>query len=152
MPYITVGDQGLVVYPGTGVNTLPGDQVASGAMGVSNFPYVVSVITASSNQTFNQGGMYILSSSGPVTASMPDPGRVPGAKFIFRAGSAHAHAITGTVGGFQCFSVTPGITATGVRGSRILMDSAQNSSVVLESDGFHYLISAASGTHTLAQS
>lgn len=145
MPYITVGDQGLVVYPGEGESSL------SGSQGLTNFPYIVSVTTASAATTFLQGGMYVLSSSsGAVVATLPDPGRVPGAKYIIRAGSAHAHAVTGSVAGFQSFSITPGLSTSGVRGSKAALDGSQNASVVFESDGFHYLVSACSGTVTLS--
>lgn len=153
MPFVVISESGAVTYAGDGTHQITGPMQFSGSISVSNFSHITSVITSSAAITLASGGCYVLSSSsGAVTATVPDPGRVPGAKFVFRCGSAHAHLITGSVNGFQSFAVTPGITTTGVAGSRIALASAQNSSVVLESDGFHYLVSAASGTCTLAQS
>jgi hypothetical protein len=152
MAYVVLGGQGAVSHDGDGTHQIAGPCNMSGTLTVSNFPHAVSVITASSAQTFSYGGVYILSSStGAVTVTVPDPGRVPGAKFVFRNGSAHAHLITGSVAGFASFIKAPGITATGILGSRCALENLQNSSVVLESDGFHYIISAGSGTCTLAQ-
>lgn len=152
MAYTVIGPQGAVTYEGDGANRIEGTQQHSGSFAMQNLPYCINVITASSAQTFLLPGAYVLSSSsGAVTATVPDPGRVPGGKFIFRCGSAHAHLITGSVPGHTSFSITPGITATGARGTRIALENVQNSSVVLESDGFRYLVSACSGTITIAQ-
>lgn len=154
MAYTIINGQGAVSYPGDGTNQIAGTFRSSGSFGMQNLPHCINVITASSAQTFLLPGVYILSGSGVgnVTASVPDPGSVPGGTYVFRAGSAHAHVITGTVAGFQCFGTTPGTTTTGVRGSSLTLDSVQNSSVVLTSDGFRYLIAASSGTCVLAQS
>lgn len=154
MAYTVIGSQGAVTHPGDGTNQINGSFSASGSFSMQNLPYCTNVITASSAQSFLLPGMYVLSGSGVgnVTASLPDPGRVPGGTYIFRAGSAHAHVLTGTVGGFQCFGTSPGTTTTGVRGSSLTLDSVQNSSVTLTSDGFRYIIAASSGTCILAQS
>jgi hypothetical protein len=160
MGYTVFGSQGAVDYPGDGAHqivgnvTISGPQAASGSMTVTSFPHVLvsNVITASTNLTFALGGFYVLSSSTTqITATLPDPGSVPGARFIFRAGSAHAHGITGSVGGFTSFVTSPGITTTGTAGSKIALAAVQNSSVFLESDGYHYVVSAASGTCTISQ-
>jgi hypothetical protein len=153
MPYVVIGDSGAVTYSGDGTHQITGPSQISGSVSVSNFPHITSVITSSAAISLALGGCYVLSSSsGAVTATVPDPGRIPGAVFIFRCGSAHAHLVTGSVNGFQSFVISPGITATGAAGSRVALPAVQNSSVVLVSDGFHYIVSAASGSCTLAQS
>jgi len=160
MGYTVFGSQGAVDYDGAGSHqilgnvTIAGPVAASGSQTVTNFPHVLvaNVITASSNLTFALGGFYVLSSSSTqVTATLPDPGSVPGSTFIFRGGSGHAHCMTGSVGGFTSFVTSPGITTTGVAGSKLSLPATQNSSVVLVSDGYHYLVSAASGTCTINQ-
>jgi hypothetical protein len=158
--YTVINSQGSNDYSGDGNHQIVGStnitgtlHQLSGSVAVSNLPYAVNVITASSNLTLSSPGAYVLSSStGAVTVTVPDPGRIPAGTYIFRCGSAHAHLITGSVAGFQSFIPSPGITTTGVAGSRIALPAVQNSSVTFTSDGFHHVIHAASGTCTLAQS
>ena len=160
MSYTVISSRGTVDNDGSGdhqivgAHQLIGAGVHSGSVRVSNFACVNAPLTASAPMIFSLGGVYVLSSSGVaavVTASLPDPGSVPGARFIFRNGSAHAHAITGTLNGFKSFTKTPGITTSGVDGSKLALDSFQGSSVILDSDGLHFIVTATSGTVTLSQ-
>lgn len=160
MSHTTISGLGTVDSDGDGDHQILGGHqfigagVHSGSVRVSNFSAINAPITASAPMVFALGGLYVLSSSGvgaTVTASLPSPGSVPGARFVFRNGSAHAHAITGTLNGFKSFTKTPGITTTGVDGSKLALDAFEGSSVILDSDGLHFIVTAASGTVTLSQ-
>lgn len=100
--------------------------------------------TVSSNTTFtgNSVGSLVLSSStAAVTGTMPDPALMPGSRWIFRAGSAHAHRLTSSLGA----TTTPFTNGTS-KGQRCSLDAAVNSSVVLMSDGANWVVLGNSGT------
>ena len=77
---------------------------------------------------------------------MPLASSVPGAQFIVRNLSAHAHALTGSAeaGGTKVF--TDGTS----RGSKIALAAAVGNSVTLVSDGVNFCVMANSGSLTIS--
>lgn len=102
--------------------------------------------------TLTAGGVYVASSSsGAVTYVMPLASAVPGATFVFRSSSAHAHALTGSQepNGTLSFVGNVGGVPSNV-GSNLALEAVQGSSVVLISDGLKFLVMAASGSCTIS--
>lgn len=86
------------------------------------------------------GVKVLSSSSGVITAEMPVASSCAGSQWIFRAGSEHAHVITGTT------SFTDGTDV----GNQIALEATVGCSVVLVSDGLNFVILGNSGTLTLS--
>ncbi|NBP03223.1 MAG: hypothetical protein EBU90_24620 [Proteobacteria bacterium] len=122
-------------------------------------PYKVdSIYAVTSSLTLAAGdaGVITLSSSvaGVLTEVMPTAASTPGATFIFRTTSAHAHILTGSqeANGTKVFINR--LTGSGVtsdqQGSRLTLNAAQGSSVFLQSDGRLFHVLAYSGSFTIA--
>jgi hypothetical protein len=139
---------------GAGVNTTnntAGTTVErnSSNKGFSPFP-ADSVAAQTANATLDAGscGLNTVSgSAGAITLVLPLAANVPGAKFVFRTTSADAHILTGSqeVAGTKVFAVLGAATL----GSKLTMPAVVGSSVVVESDGLHYIVNALSGVVTV---
>lgn len=107
-----------------------------------------TVQSLTTTQTLTAGGVYTASSSaGAVTYVMPLASAVPGATFVFRSASAHAHALTGSqaANGTLSFAGNVGALPSN-EGSKLALAATQGSSVALISDGLKFLVLAASGS------
>lgn len=93
------------------------------------------------------GGVYEVSGVAAVTVSMPLASTVPGAQFVFRSTSAHAHVLTGSAWakGERAFAGISG-SAGIVDGAAIVFPAIIGTSVVLVSDGNKYLYTGGSGS------
>lgn len=151
MPKITYDStKGLVQETGSGV-TFNSDSITFSSMPKST----VQAITTSS--TVTSAGVYTISGStgtGILQVELPLASSVPGAQFVFRAASADAHVITGSleVAGTKVFAGIPGSSVAGVagQGSKLALPAVIGSSVSLVSDGKNYLLTGLSGSCTIS--
>ena len=93
-------------------------------------------------------GMYTLSGSGgAITVNLPNVDECIGSEFIFRSLSPHAHVISGsgTRADDDANTLVSGIT----QGTDGALDAVIGSSVVLKSDGLHFLLLQSSGSFTV---
>lgn len=93
-------------------------------------------------------GMYTLSGSGgAITVNLPNVDECIGSEFIFRSLSPHAHVISGsgTKANDDANTLVSGIT----QGTDGALDAVIGSSVVLRSDGLHFLVLQSSGSFTV---
>ena len=142
MAKITFNDNGMKLEKnGTGL-------VFDGASGSPS--YTIQSITAAS--TLTVGGVYTVSGNSAVTTVMPLASEVPGATFIFRSTSAHAHVLTGSqeTAGTKVFAGMFGASGVNGQGSSLALNAVQGSSVALISDGKSFLLSALSGSCTIS--
>jgi len=107
---------------------------------------ISDVVPIGADANIVRGGVYTLSGDSEITASLPTPADVPGAMFIFRSISAHAHMITSSNVTQDLETITDGSS----EGARIALDSVIGSSAALVCDGRSYLVLASSGTVTYA--
>lgn len=141
MSRITFNEQGMKLEKeGTGV-------VFDGPSGSPVF--TTQSLTAAS--TLTVGGVYTVSGNTAVTTVMPLASAVPGATFIFRSTSAHAHVLTGSqeTNGTKVFAGMPGASGINGQGSSLALNATQGSSVCLISDGKSFLLNALSGSCTI---
>lgn len=112
----------------------------------------MSVNSLTSNTTLAVGGVYTVSGNSAVTTVMPLASEVPGATFIFRSTSAHAHVLTGSqeTSGTKVFAGMFGVTGVSGQGSSLALNSTLGSSVALVSDGKSFLLHALSGSCTIS--
>ena len=103
----------------------------------------ISSLTAAS--TLVNGGLYTVSGSGALTMVMPLASEVPGAKFIVRNVSAHAHALTGSAETAGTTVFTDGTS----KGSKLALAAAVGNSVTLISDGKNFCVLGNSGSLTI---
>ena len=152
MVKIKVTDRGIVTEPGSGFE-VPSVQVTRDSTNLGFMPHQMATAqTFTSNVTLTgrDAGLCILSASqGVITATMPDVTTVPGALYVVRSSSPSAHAVTGSNSGV--LFVERGESAapiTGSQGQKITFPGTTNSSVVLLSDGFRWLVLTGSGSLT----
>ena len=91
-------------------------------------------------------GVYTVSGSLAVTLTMPKAETVPGGVFVFRAVSAHAHAVTGSLETEGTTVFTDGTD----EGSKLALAAAVGNSVSLISDGKNFCVLANSGSLTIS--
>jgi len=91
-------------------------------------------------------GVYTVSGSLAVTLTMPKAETVPGGVFVFRAVSAHAHAVTGSLETEGTTVFTDGTDT----GSKLALAAAVGNSVSLISDGKNFCVLANSGSLTIS--
>lgn len=153
MSKVTIGSKGVVEQKGSNELKIdvPVTFPADGASTVS-FPYspTATVQAQTADATLRYGGVYTLSGNAVITMTMPFASAVPGARFIFRCASAHAHILTGSqeTAGTKVFAGIAGATG-GTQGSKLALPNIVGSSVVLECDGVNFLVSAMSGSCTI---
>lgn len=95
--------------------------------------------------TLVNGGLYTISGGGALTMTMPLASSVPGAMFVVRNLSAHAHALTGSAEAAGTTVFTDGTT----KGSKLALAAAVGNSVSLISDGKNFCVLAKSGSLTI---
>jgi len=144
MPKVVINDrQGLVQQSGSGV------EINSSVTFSASPNTSVNALTA--DTTLQTGGVYTVSSTGALTLTMPLASAVPGATFVVRSLSAHAHALTGSqeANGTLVFAGMPGATPAN-QGSKLSLPAVVGSSVALISDGNSFLVMAASGSAAIS--
>ena len=145
MAKTTIDSRGAVTGPGAGLNVKGPATFRAGMK--------EAVVAKTAAATLTAGGVYTISSSAALTITLPDPADVPGAPFTFRCASVHAHQITSpqVTADTETIHCTAGITHVGsTDGARLALENVVGSSVRMVSDGAKYLITAASGTLTIA--
>jgi len=95
--------------------------------------------------TLANGGLYTVSGGGALTMTMPLAASVPGAIFVVRNLSAHAHALTGSAEDSGTTVFTDGTS----KGSKLTLAAAVGCSVSLISDGKNFCVLANSGSLTI---
>lgn len=108
----------------------------------------VPAITGSSTMTLANAGVNTMSGTSALTLVLPLASDCPGAEFMFRSLSAHAHIITAsqeTAGVRNLYNVT-----ASTNGSRATLPAVVGASIYLKSDGNTFFILAASGSLTIA--
>jgi len=108
--------------------------------GVSPGKLNSTALTAST--TLTQPGFYTVSGGSALTITLPAATTVPGAQWIFRSLSAHAHVLSGAAGGSVRY--TNGTSDGGM----ITFPATVGSSVVMQSDGLTYIVLGNSGSMT----
>ncbi len=93
-------------------------------------------------------GLYTLSGSSAITVNLPNVDECAGSEFIFRNLSADAHVISGsgTSADSDASTLVSGIT----QGTDGALDAVEGSSVILKSDGLHFLVLQSSGSFTVS--
>lgn len=141
MPKVTyTAAQGLVQSAGSGVSLT----VGSGGLTFDSSPVLAaSTTTTATSLTASLPGLYILSApSSPVVVKMPLASSVPGGVFIFRAGTAQTHSLTGSAEApgtmVFCSAITHGSAAT--------MTAVVGNSMIATSDGKNFIINGSSGS------
>lgn len=134
-------------------NNSSGLSVERSTSNIGFSPFKVDAVQAmTSSMTLSAGdaGVNTLSSSAVLTQSMPTAASCPGATFIFRNLSAHAHVLTGsqeTAGTRVFLSMLSGSVAG--QGSKLVLSGAVGGSVVLQSDGLKFHALSYSGSFTV---
>lgn len=103
-------------------------------------------ISASTALTADQAGSHILSSSAALSVPLPVASSVPGSRWVFRAGSAHAHAL---ISGSAETTIRPFTDGTD-NGGQLAVQNIVGSSVVLMSDGANWVVLGGSGSVTIS--
>lgn len=112
----------------------------------------VVAITANGTLTPANAGVNTISGSSALTEVLPLASACPGAEFVFRSLSAHAHILTGsqeTAGtrNIVCaFSSSNGSTSSG---NKFTFGATVGNSVILKSDGLSFHVTSFSGSFTL---
>jgi len=102
---------------------------------------VKQLVDADSVARDDCGGMYTISGSSAATVSLPDPATVIFSEVGFKCASAQQHVLSGSTIVF----------AEGVAsGNTLTFPAVVDASVVLKSDGARWLVTAASGSLTIA--
>lgn len=93
------------------------------------------------------GGVYTVSGDVAVTVTMPLASTVPGATFVFRTTSVHAHVLTGSAwpAGEKAFCGISGSLGK-VDGQAIVFPAMIGASVALLSDGNKFLLVGGTGS------
>ena len=143
MPKITyTAAKGLVQEAGSGIS-LQTDSVS-----LTSLPFSpVQAITAAA--TVTSPGVYTISGSAVLSVVMPTAATFPGSIFVFRCASAHAHILTGSAEtvGFPAFAVSNSTS----QGSKLTLRAGVGSSVFLVCDGNKFIVSANTGSITIAE-
>ncbi len=118
-------------------------------------PYAVdSIYAVTSSLTLAAGdaGVVTLSSSvaGVLTEVLPTAASTPGATFVFRTTSAHAHILTGSQEANGTKVIISQLSGAAGQGSKLTLNAAQGSSVFLQSDGRLFHVLSFSGSFTIA--
>lgn len=110
----------------------------------------VQAITSATTLTNGDAGVNTVSGSGAVTNVMPLASACPGAMFVFRNGSASAHALTGSqeTAGTKVF-VSQFSGSNGGSGSKLTLGAGVNQAVILFSDGVNFHVTSFSGSITI---
>jgi len=130
-------------------NNSSGFSVARSTSNVGFGPYKVDSIqalTASSTLVAGDAGVNTVSGSSVITLVMPTVASAPGAEFIFRNLSAHAHVLTASqesLGTKSFLSIQSGSVGFG---SKLTLSSSVGCSVVLKCDGLVYHVLSYSGS------
>ncbi len=128
------------------VNSTTGTQLEGDILnkGFGPFPvYAVTAITAAATLSAANAGVNTISGGGALTLVMPLVATVPGATFVFRCASAHAHVLTGSgeTNGTRVFHDSNG------RGSRLTLSGTVGAAVTLMCDGSSFqVLGATSGS------
>lgn len=129
-----ITDKGVISFQTTSGDTAGNKGFTQGS------DHTPPTLAANSTLTAKDAGSYVVSAGGVVTTTLPDPSLCPGSRWVFRAGSAHAHVLTGS------FSTGTPFTDGTDHGGQVAIDNVAGSSVVLMADGANYLVLANSGT------
>jgi hypothetical protein len=120
-------------------------------------PYAVDsiyAVTSSTTLVAGDAGVITIAGGGALTEVMPTAASTAGATFIFRTTSAHAHILTGSqeANGTKVFvnRLTGSGVASDQQGSRLTLNAALGSSVILQSDGRLFHVLSFSGSFTIA--
>lgn len=110
----------------------------------------VQALTGSTTLYAGNAGVLTISGSTVLTQSMPTAASCPGATFVFRNLSAHAHVLTGSqeTAGTKAF-VSSLADAEG-KGSKLVLSGAVGGSVVLMSDGLYFHALSYSGSFAIS--
>lgn len=110
----------------------------------------VQALTGSTTLYAGNAGVLTISGSTVLTQSMPTAASCPGATFVFRNLSAHAHVLTGSqeTAGTKAF-VSALADAEG-QGSKLVLSGAVGGSVVLMSDGLYFHALSYSGSFAVS--
>lgn len=135
-----------IISDSVGVKVVAGDSGLQIDSALASSP-VMNLQALTAATTLTGGGVYTISSTGALTMTMPLASSVPGATFIVRCASAHAHALTGSqeAGGTLVFAGHVGATPDS-SGSKLTLPATVGSSVALVCDGLKFLVMAASGS------
>ena len=133
-------DKGVVSYVTDGSDTSGNKGLGAGG------DESQSTISSSTALTANQAGSHILSGSAALTVPMPVASTVPGSRWVFRCGSAHAHAL---ISGSSETTARPFTDGTD-NGGQCALQNVVGSSVVLMSDGANWIVLGNSGTLTFS--
>lgn len=87
-------------------------------------------------------GVHSVSGSSTLTGTLPNASSVPGARFTIRSESEHPHLLTGSSDDSLTFYHASG------SGVEIQLEALVGASVILESDGLHYIVLGNVGSHT----
>jgi len=113
--------------------------------GFSPFPLrrITAISTDATALNIVHCGVITLSGNSTLTASMPLASDIPGASYIVKALSVHSHSLTcsAEANGTRAFKANQGNT-----GSCLKLFGSLNDSVVLISDGVHFLVAGGSGS------
>ena len=114
----------------------------------------VQALTGSTTLYAGNAGVLTISGSTVLTQSMPTAASCPGATFVFRNLSAHAHVLTGSqeTAGTKAFVSQLSASAAGVsgQGSKLVLSGAVGGSVVLMSDGLYFHALSYSGSFAIS--
>ena len=143
---VTIDSRGIVITPGSGL-TINGVASVSGLLTATSGT-IGAQIALSANTVLTTGGVYTLSSSSAaIKATLPAASTVPGALFIFRAASAHAHQITGSNVAVAGTKTICDVTGSG---TRLALPATVNTSVALLCDGVNFLVHGQSGSFVIS--
>lgn len=111
----------------------------------------VQALTGSTTLYAGNAGVLTISGSAVLTQSMPTAASCPGATFVFRNLSAHAHVLTGSqeTAGTKAFVSALSGAVTG-QGSKLVLSGAVGGSVVLMSDGLYFHALSYSGSFAIS--
>ena len=110
-----------------------------------------SQLVTTNHVTGTLPGMYVLSgSTGALGYHLPDPANFPMSEWGFRITSADAHILSSSQVSYKAMYANSGsLTGIGAQnGSKITFPAVAQSSIVLKSDGYNYLVMASSGSFT----
>lgn len=134
----------IVISSATGIQQLADDSGLQIDSSLTKTP-LMSATALTAATTLVDGGLYTASGAGALTMVMPLASSVPGATFIFRNLSAHAHALTGSAEAAGTRVFTDGTS----RGSKLALAAAVGNSVTLVSDGVNFCVMGNSGSLAL---
>lgn len=121
-------------------NNAAGLTIAKDTSNVGFGPFPVesaTAITSATTLTPGNAGVLTVSSSAALTNILPTAASCPGAEFIFRNLSAHAHIITSSQ---ETAGVTAIVSGASFVGAKITMAATVGAAVILKSDGVHFTV------------